>query len=384
MRSLLRANLAGTVTQRSNADQISKRLMNALAISVLMGLTWVFGFLAIGRAKFAFSLLFCVCNSFQGVAVFALFCLRQPDVKKTLLEFFPSKFRFSDRLVQSKMASTGAMSSTSQSHTPYKDMDFSLAKIPNVTPATNEINEEGINPVVKKITPDVTEPRHEKKPSQSDGDTKSPLPVTRDMIIRDKVSENGGTVERSIRMIDRSKEIKKVRNQPDDDVIERINWATVPNQTRKEAQISFVSKPGSEIRPTHAIATSNKMSMVVTNTIEANATLNQARAPETCLEMSKRESDIKYPQDHDDAKEYQYADIETNERFGIAPKAKKIRPPSRSLIEVDVDVSAYENQDNTLDQNEEMQSDDDDDVMFAAIAFEDENSIKEAAFEFDL
>ena len=163
---LLRANLRGTVTQKSKADEISQRLQNAFAISVLMGLTWVFGFFAIEGAKFAFSFLFCACNSFQGVFVFVLFCLRQEDVKKILLQFFQSKFRLPDRLIQSMTASTSSVSSKSQSQTPYNDMDFRLAEIPNETPTISKFNEKNINPAAPKVSANFSELHYEKDPSQ--------------------------------------------------------------------------------------------------------------------------------------------------------------------------------------------------------------------------
>lgn len=63
---------------------IYRRLQNAATISVLVGLTWVFGLLAIGKAKVYFQLLFTVFNSLQGLAIFLLFCLRADDVRETL------------------------------------------------------------------------------------------------------------------------------------------------------------------------------------------------------------------------------------------------------------------------------------------------------------
>ncbi|XP_072042166.1 adhesion G-protein coupled receptor G6-like [Amphiura filiformis] len=88
MRRLLRANLGGTLKEKNRFHHLSMRLQNALAISVLLGLTWVFGFFAIDDATFAFQLLFCLFNAFQGVVVFLLFCLRQEDVRKTLMPYF--------------------------------------------------------------------------------------------------------------------------------------------------------------------------------------------------------------------------------------------------------------------------------------------------------
>ncbi len=71
--------------QKTDASEISKRLLNVFAVSTLFGVTWVFGFLAIEEAQMAFQLLFCICNSFQGVLIFILFCYAQKDVRKVIL-----------------------------------------------------------------------------------------------------------------------------------------------------------------------------------------------------------------------------------------------------------------------------------------------------------
>ncbi|XP_038051570.1 uncharacterized protein LOC119724542 [Patiria miniata] len=81
MRSLLKVNEA------SRSQQISKRLQNAVGISTLMGLTWCFGFLAIEEAEEAFQLIFCLANSFQGLIVFILFCVRREEVRTALAPY---------------------------------------------------------------------------------------------------------------------------------------------------------------------------------------------------------------------------------------------------------------------------------------------------------
>lgn len=85
MRRLLKSNIGGNIANKAKIKKIAQRLKNAFTISVLLGLTWVFGFLAIHRARMAFQLLFCVANSFQGVLVFVLFCLIQEDVQKVIM-----------------------------------------------------------------------------------------------------------------------------------------------------------------------------------------------------------------------------------------------------------------------------------------------------------
>ncbi|XP_072032037.1 adhesion G-protein coupled receptor G7-like isoform X3 [Amphiura filiformis] len=74
----------GQFFQKTGVKEISQRLLNAFAVSILLGITWVFGFLAIEEARFAFQLLFCICNSFQGVLIFIFFCFGQKDVRKII------------------------------------------------------------------------------------------------------------------------------------------------------------------------------------------------------------------------------------------------------------------------------------------------------------
>ncbi|XP_022082816.1 adhesion G-protein coupled receptor G4-like [Acanthaster planci] len=81
MRSLLK------VREVSRSQQISKRLQNAVGISVLVGLTWAFGFLAINKATFVFQLIFCLANSLQGVVVCIMFCIRRDEVRTTVAPY---------------------------------------------------------------------------------------------------------------------------------------------------------------------------------------------------------------------------------------------------------------------------------------------------------
>ncbi len=88
MRSILKTGMKSGKVKKSTAKDTIARLQNAITISILLGLTWAFGFLALYGATFTFQLLFCLCNSFQGLLIFLLFCLRADDVKKTLKPYF--------------------------------------------------------------------------------------------------------------------------------------------------------------------------------------------------------------------------------------------------------------------------------------------------------
>ena len=132
---LCKTNLGGNVKDKSKSQQAVQRLQNAFTMSILMGLTWVFGFFAIEDAKFVFTLIFCLCNSFQGLVLFLLFCARQEDVRKTLRPYIRRLCcKSATPASRSQTASTGVQSSTSQSKSPYSDMDFSASAPPSKSP----------------------------------------------------------------------------------------------------------------------------------------------------------------------------------------------------------------------------------------------------------
>ncbi|XP_022088082.1 uncharacterized protein LOC110977874 isoform X2 [Acanthaster planci] len=69
----------------SNRDMVARRLKAMVSVAVLLGLTWVFGLLSVwGTVSFAFQVLFCICNSLQGLFVFLLFVVRQEKVSEGL------------------------------------------------------------------------------------------------------------------------------------------------------------------------------------------------------------------------------------------------------------------------------------------------------------
>ena len=68
--------------KQEEREETLKRVQNAIAITFLLGLTWIFGLLSLIHrdSSFAFQVLFCIFNSLQGVVIFIMFCVRQPNV----------------------------------------------------------------------------------------------------------------------------------------------------------------------------------------------------------------------------------------------------------------------------------------------------------------
>ncbi|XP_041457781.1 adhesion G-protein coupled receptor G6-like isoform X1 [Lytechinus variegatus] len=78
MRRLSRKVAGKQITKPKYLERLH-RLQNALALTVLMGLTWGVGFLtSIKVANLAFQIIFIILNSLQGVYLFLFYCLRNP------------------------------------------------------------------------------------------------------------------------------------------------------------------------------------------------------------------------------------------------------------------------------------------------------------------
>ena len=71
-----------TSSTRNEREETWKRVHNAIAITSLLGLTWVFGLLSLIHedSSFVFQVFFCIFNSLQGVFIFVMFCVRQAEV----------------------------------------------------------------------------------------------------------------------------------------------------------------------------------------------------------------------------------------------------------------------------------------------------------------
>ncbi|XP_033108597.1 adhesion G-protein coupled receptor G2-like [Anneissia japonica] len=58
-----------------------KMLQSAVSVTVVLGLTWLIGFFSIGDASDIMLWLFCILNSFQGLLIFVMYCVRHKEVR---------------------------------------------------------------------------------------------------------------------------------------------------------------------------------------------------------------------------------------------------------------------------------------------------------------
>ena len=95
-----RKKVGQTISDKEAGKQAITRAVNAIAISLLLGLTWIFGFLTIidnRQSSLAFQVLFCLFNSLQGFFLFLLFCVRSEEVRNVWKGWFAfGKSRKSD------------------------------------------------------------------------------------------------------------------------------------------------------------------------------------------------------------------------------------------------------------------------------------------------
>ena len=85
MRSLLTAGSKVTANRKAGGLRQARR---GAAILVTLGLTWLFGVLAISDAKLVFQYLFCIFNSIQGLLVFIFHCILSVETRTNYKSLF--------------------------------------------------------------------------------------------------------------------------------------------------------------------------------------------------------------------------------------------------------------------------------------------------------
>ncbi|XP_071826315.1 uncharacterized protein [Apostichopus japonicus] len=69
------------VAKTNKSREMLRRFQNAIVIAVLLGMTWIFGYVSILGLKTLSNILFCTFNSLQGFCIFVFFGVRQNDVR---------------------------------------------------------------------------------------------------------------------------------------------------------------------------------------------------------------------------------------------------------------------------------------------------------------
>ncbi|XP_030829536.1 adhesion G-protein coupled receptor G2-like [Strongylocentrotus purpuratus] len=117
VRQLLRsANIAGRVKREAKVErrETIERVQNAICILLLLGLTWVTGYLLlIPLFSQVAQPIFVVLNSFQGLFIFLLYCVRKPFIRKKWGLTCFDKFLKKEASTSSGVVSSTGLSSSS-------------------------------------------------------------------------------------------------------------------------------------------------------------------------------------------------------------------------------------------------------------------------------
>lgn len=70
------------ITKSDNKSSISQRLKGAIALIVLLGLTWAFAIFSIDGGGIVFQYLFTIFNSLQGLFIFIFYCLLKTEAQQ--------------------------------------------------------------------------------------------------------------------------------------------------------------------------------------------------------------------------------------------------------------------------------------------------------------
>ncbi|XP_047141677.1 uncharacterized protein LOC105843740 isoform X1 [Hydra vulgaris] len=97
-----------------NKMKKKKKVRIAFACSLLLGTTWLFAILAVGKLKVAFQWLFCIFNSLQGFFIFLFYTLDNKKVKEQWVSFLYEKCGWRSK----KFVITNAKQVNTDSHTP--------------------------------------------------------------------------------------------------------------------------------------------------------------------------------------------------------------------------------------------------------------------------
>lgn len=84
VRTVVFRQFLSTNAQRNKKAEVISRIQQFVLFWLLLGLSWIFGFLSIlpKRKINAFVALFCIFTSLQGVVFFIFFCAKNPEVRE--------------------------------------------------------------------------------------------------------------------------------------------------------------------------------------------------------------------------------------------------------------------------------------------------------------
>lgn len=144
LRNVVFRPMLSTTSKRNKKREMFSRMQQFVLFWMLLGLSWIFGFLAMipERKTVALEILFCIFTSIQGFALFIFICLKNPEVKKKFLQTKSYLTGYTSARGAEKTTSGSKKSTTwnSREETSTDASDFNAKKRPP-SPALSTIDE---------------------------------------------------------------------------------------------------------------------------------------------------------------------------------------------------------------------------------------------------
>lgn len=83
IREIIRIQTNG-VSSSTKLNLIKSGIKSVIVLFPLLGITWIFGVLALGKKTIAFQYLFALCNSLQGFFIFVFHCLCNSEIRRVI------------------------------------------------------------------------------------------------------------------------------------------------------------------------------------------------------------------------------------------------------------------------------------------------------------
>ncbi|XP_072014184.1 adhesion G-protein coupled receptor D1-like [Amphiura filiformis] len=110
-----------------------------LTLTPLLGITWIFGFMAVGGATLVFQYIFIVLNSLQGVLFFLFFCFLNKEVREKVKRLFEKMKLSSAQFSSSSVAPEKPLMMTEKNRA---EMRRRMSTTVDTTLQGNDLNEE--------------------------------------------------------------------------------------------------------------------------------------------------------------------------------------------------------------------------------------------------
>lgn len=231
-------NSLKTVTAKATSDNkkaACTRLTTAVfSCFVILGLTWLFGFLAINQVRIVFSYLFCLCNASQGFLVLIAYVLMSKPKREMWVKKFKDIHKVVNNIGSSAKTSSefdGAVAREPNNSSTYPNSFLKFQNSLNLKRKSNEINDTMMNR--DEHEPKTVQSKRVKNPAKPKSPNRKRFPwisnklESKDRAVNHNIhsanSDSSNSSQKTTsESIKNDKEIDKVKKQPEKKIGQKL------------------------------------------------------------------------------------------------------------------------------------------------------------------